>query len=125
MLSINEILTNKKKVSFSYGEDTVTILYRPFVFKKKNEYKWVQRVLGWVKSDTQNNLKKQLIRWAQRYILKKAIIEWDFTENGKPLSISRGLRIFPDFFLQQLYWSLVAEIVITSKQAMNEALKKK
>ena len=109
MLTINEILANEKKVVFSYAEDTISITYKPFVFKNKKEYRLMQWVIKHVKK--QNKLSKSAILMIQKRFLKIAVTEWDFTNEGEPLSVKKGLKVLPGFFINQLYWTMISEII--------------
>jgi hypothetical protein len=120
MLTISEIHNNQKKVSFSYGEDTVTILYRPFVAKMKWQYKRIQFIAKLV---DKGKLKARRLHLA---FLKLAIIDMNYTLDGELVEIPRNrIRMFDDLFLHKLYKALTDEVIYSTRERISAELKKK
>jgi hypothetical protein len=131
-LSLSDILENKAVVVFSYGEDTITIQYRPYM----NDRRFYKQLVTLSKRATMpkpEGIFKRLWwtvwRISERrlcvWYLNHVIIDWDVTEDGKQVEISKALKELPDVFIKRLYFALVAEVNEALVGSLNTDIKKK
>ena len=131
-LTLSEILSNEKVVVFSYGEDTITITYKPYAIRGKER----EHIIKLAKRAELVRPKQPLARlvWHARRIsklkvyhlfLQTVLVRWDISENGKELSIAEGLERLPALFIERLYYSMAAEIVTVARETSAEPIKKK
>ena len=131
-LSLSNILDNKAVVVFSYGEDTITIQYRPYV-NDRHFYKRLMQLAQRTALKKPDNVFKQAWWYLRRvsekrlcyWYLKRVILSWDLTQDGEPLSVKRGLRALPFLFVRRLYFALAAEMNEAMRGSISEELKKK
>ena len=132
MLSLSEILSNKKEVVFSFGEDTISIFYKPYALKggdlnrllvlskradlKKPE-KLIDKIIWKIRKYPKTKLYKKF--------LEKIIISWDLTDGENEVGVKEGLDTLPVYFLHDLYWKMSNEIITATRQTIGAELKKK
>ena len=132
MLSLSEILNNQKEVVFSFGEDTISITYKPYAFDKADWKQFfnlakrvdMQRPDKFIDRIVWSVRKYPRMKLFKRY-LKKTIVDWDLTDGKEKLSIDEGLNSLPAYFIEQLYKELMAEVTISTRRTLNTELKKK
>ena len=131
-LSLANILENKAVVVFSYGEDTITIQYRPYINDRRFYRRLVQLAQRTALKKPDNIFKQAwwyLWRVSERrlcyWYLRRVIQSWDVTQEGKPLSVVKGLRALPFLFVRRLYFALNAELNEAMRGSIDEELKKK
>lgn len=131
-LTLSEILSNEKVVVFSYGDDTITITYKPYAIRGAQR----KRIVKLAKRAELIRPKQPLARlsWYARRVsklrvyklfLQTVLVSWDISDGERQLGIAEGLNRLPALFIERLYYSIAAEIITVAKETSAEQLKKK
>lgn len=129
MITLSQIIRQRKDLTFEFGNDeqgieTMVVVYEPFKLKGQDYRRYMEAV----ENVDKRRLFKRRKSAAEVYrgFLTETLISWDITdEEGKAISVEKGLEILPDVFIGQLFYSILNDMQQDNRELLSEPLKKR